>query len=208
LEVLVLSVSNSYLSGWTKRFLDLFLVAILGLPALVLILMGAVWLWLHGNRSVWYRQVRVGRLGRPFTLYKLRTLAPEHNDQSGTLHYEDEILKAGRLLREWRLDELPQIWNILIGEMSWVGPRPEMPVYYEQICSTEPRFSQRQEALPGLTGLSQIKNPNLTANQFQEKLPDDLEYIRNASLMLDLSILAKTLGTFRRFNQSSQKDPK
>ena len=95
----------------------------------------------------------------------------------------------GSFLREWRLDEVFQVYNILKGEMSWVGPRPEQVVFSQEFEQINPEYSLRYKAKPGLAGLAQIHNPDAVIDDFQEKLVHDLEYIKTASLGLDLKIL-------------------
>jgi lipopolysaccharide/colanic/teichoic acid biosynthesis glycosyltransferase len=106
---------------------------------------------------------------------------------------DPDIIWVGWVLRAWRIDELPQIYNILRGEMSWVGPRPERPHIVDQCILNISNYSMRHEVLPGITGLAQIKNPSATPIENSEKLQYDLEYLRRASLGLDLKIVWKTL---------------
>jgi len=155
-------------------------------------------MWIRGDRFFFYTQQRIGLHGRPFVLYKLRTLHIGFDDTKGKIHTVQDITVTGHFLRKWRIDELPQVWNILRGEMSWVGPRPEVPVVYHRCCAMDPTFADRQEALPGITGLSQWKNPDYTADQSLLKLPDDLYYVRNARFFMDLRILWQTLWALIR----------
>ena len=90
------------------------------------------------------------------------------------------------------MDETPQIWNILIGEMSWVGPRPEVPFYYEHFKKQEPTYANRQLVRPGITGLAQLDNPNASPNENLEKLKFDLQYVNQATFWMDLRILTKS----------------
>lgn len=90
------------------------------------------------------------------------------------------------------MDEIPQIWNILIGEMSWVGPRPEVPFYYEHFKKQEPTYANRQLVRPGITGLAQLDNPNASPNENLEKLKFDLQYVKQATFWMDLRILTKS----------------
>jgi lipopolysaccharide/colanic/teichoic acid biosynthesis glycosyltransferase len=99
----------------------------------------------------------------------------------------------GKFLRQTRLDELPQIWNILRGDMSWVGPRPEQLAFVEQCKEKYPAYDARHAIKPGITGLAQIHNPDATMDDHQEKLVHDLQYIQTASLWLDIQILWKSL---------------
>jgi lipopolysaccharide/colanic/teichoic acid biosynthesis glycosyltransferase len=99
---------------------------------------------------------------------------------------------VGSFLRNYKIDELPQIWNILIGQMSWVGPRPEQSILVEEYIAKNPKFETRHLAKPGITGLAQVHNPTALADDFNEKLYFDLQYIEKASLWLDLSILLRS----------------
>ncbi|MFM8318518.1 MAG: sugar transferase [Bacteroidota bacterium] len=184
---------SPYLSGTSKRILDWSLALALFVPLHAVLFIAMVWMWLRGDRPLFYTQQRIGLHGRPFVLYKLRTLRADFDDTKGAVHEYGDITVTGHLLRKWRIDELPQYWNILRGEMSWVGPRPEVPVVYHRCCTMNPDFAQRQQALPGITGLSQWKNPDYTAEQSLLKLQDDMDYVRNAGLAMDLRILGQTL---------------
>jgi len=100
----------------------------------------------------------------------------------------------GKFLRQTRLDELPQIWNILRGDMSWVGPRPEQSDFVDQCLEKFTAYDARHAVKPGITGLAQINNPDATIDDHQEKLVHDLEYIQTASLLMDIRILWRSLG--------------
>jgi putative colanic acid biosynthesis UDP-glucose lipid carrier transferase len=95
-------------------------------------------------------------------------------------------------MRSSRIDELPQIWNILKGEMSWVGPRPEVPYHYEHFKQRDANYATRQLVKPGITGLAQLNNPDALPNENLEKLKLDLEYVNQANIWMDLRILAQT----------------
>ena len=100
----------------------------------------------------------------------------------------------GNFIRQTRIDELPQIWNIIKGDMSWVGPRPEQLDFVTQCIEKYPAYDARHAVKPAITGLAQIHNPNATIDDHQEKLVDDLEYMRTATLWLDIKILWRSLG--------------
>ena len=138
-------------------------------------------------------QQRPGRFGRPFKLYKFCTMRPAHDGEGNRIPDEIRLSKLGRLLRRTRFDELPQLYNILIGEMSFVGPRPLLPVDQPKEVGT------RLLVRPGLTGLAQVSGGrNISA---EDKNALDICYVRNASLWLDIKILLRTLTVLIRGEQ-------
>jgi lipopolysaccharide/colanic/teichoic acid biosynthesis glycosyltransferase len=138
---------------------------------------------------VFFRQVRPGKGGRPFEIVKFRTML-DARDERGQLRPDEERLTAlGRFLRSVSLDELPQLWNVLEGELSLVGPRPLVTQYLDRYSA---RQARRHEVMPGITGWSQINGRN--ALSWEEKLELDVWYVEHWSLGLDLKILALTLG--------------
>lgn len=188
------ALMNTYPKSTIKRVLDLVLSVALAPFAMVLVSLGCIAVYITDGGPVIYKQLRVGLGGKPFTMYKLRTLKLNAKDDlSGMRKNDPDIIWVGWVLRAWRIDELPQIYNILRGEMSWVGPRPERPHIVDQCILNISNYSMRHEVLPGITGLAQIKNPSATPIENSEKLQYDLEYLRRASLGLDLKIVWKTL---------------
>lgn len=149
---------------------------------------------------VLYRQVRVGVSGRLFTIYKLRTMyvdAESHGEAQLADEDDPRIIPICRWMRRSHLDELPQLLNILRGEMSLVGPRPERPELFENLSRKMPDFEMRLAIKPGLTGLAQIQNGYDTdLESIQRKLDYDLAYIEQMSLGLDCKLLLATLGKF------------
>ncbi len=144
--------------------------------------------------TVFYRQERVGRGGRVFELVKFRTMVPDAEQATGeTLAEPDDprITRVGRFLRRTRLDELPQLWNVLKGEMSFVGPRPERPAFVADFARRIPGYHERHRVKPGITGLAQIRSYYHT--RAENKLRYDLAYIYNYSFSLDLLILLETV---------------
>lgn len=185
-------LENSYLLSGRKRAFDLIITFIM-LPFLI---PAAVICWTlvmisMGSPAI-FAQHRVGLNGKVFVLYKFRSLKRDSDTRNGTGHSYHDITPVGRFLRLFRLDELPQIYNILRGEMSWVGPRPEIPYYVEMYGSKNPEFHLRHKALPGITGLAQVRKPDATPNDNLEKMKHDLQYIREASLINDIRILIST----------------
>ncbi len=176
-----------------KRFLDLVMViatAPITLP--VMALLGA-WVRLRAGRSVLYRQQRVGQSDCEFTLVKFRTMVHEAESDGPQLAKEndDRVIRGLRWMRTTRADELPQLWNVLKGEMSLVGPRPERPELINHIERDVAGYARRHEVPPGITGLAQIYGRYSTDPGF--KLGYDLQYLVNWSLILDIQILFRTV---------------
>jgi exopolysaccharide biosynthesis polyprenyl glycosylphosphotransferase len=173
-----------------KRVMDTVIALALLIVLLPFAALIAIWIRLDSPGPALFAHDRIGRHGRRFRLWKFRTMTTETNpyDMAPTDPNDPRITRAGRWLRRFSLDELPQLWNVVRGEMSMVGPRPEMPQIVERY---EPWQRIRLEVKPGVTGLWQIigrKNLPLELN-----LEYDLYYIKNQSLLLDLVILLKTI---------------
>jgi exopolysaccharide biosynthesis polyprenyl glycosylphosphotransferase len=190
----------------SRRAMDLALAALgLALFALLLpFLTLAIYIDLPG--SIFYRQLRVGQGGRLFWLIKLRSMVPDAESEGGARwaeEYDRRVTRVGRFLRRTRLDEVPQLLNVLRGEMSLVGPRPERPEFVAQLQREIPFYRTRLAVRPGLTGWAQIKYPY--ARSMEDaliKLQYDLYYIKHQSLWLDLAILLKTFGVILRMRGS------
>ena len=183
----------------TKRALDL-IVAVGGLVLMspVMLLIAAA-VRIRERGPVLYLQTRVGQSGRTFTLYKFRTMRgdAETNGHVWACPDDPRVTPLGRFLRKSRLDELPQLWNILKGDMSVVGPRPERPEFVGPLTSLIPFYDERHLIKPGLTGWAQINFPyGSSVSDARGKLQLDLYYIKHTSLELDLIILLRTFGTF------------
>ncbi|HXI40065.1 MAG TPA: sugar transferase [Bryobacteraceae bacterium] len=178
-----------------QRVLDVVLVAItLPLWVPVVFLMVAVKLVIDG-RPLWFRHVRLGSDGDRFTLYKIRTTPPDF--EPGPHDWSDEEFpprtRFGRWLRRFDLDELPQLWNVLKGEMSLVGPRPEMPAHAEAFSCRFPHYERRLGVRPGLTGLAQVRGWRGDTS-ILERLRSDLEYVGRRGAGMYFSILARTVS--------------
>jgi exopolysaccharide biosynthesis polyprenyl glycosylphosphotransferase len=194
---LVINLTGAAGAGYQralKRFIDVCLSA--GFLVLTAPLMGAmaIAVLMDDGPPVLYRQVRIGRHGRHFTVTKVRTMV--RGAEAGTgpvLARPDDprMTRVGRLLRRLHLDELPQLWNVLRGEMSLVGPRPERPELHEAVVAAEPHFAHRLHVLPGVTGLAQVQGGYDTHPQ--EKLKFDTLYSLRASAALDAQILLRTV---------------
>jgi lipopolysaccharide/colanic/teichoic acid biosynthesis glycosyltransferase len=164
------------------------------------------------GKPILYRGRRVGRHGVIYTMYKFRTLAPDAEERLGpylgdelTRRTEDEVTTVGRLLRSSQLDELPQLWNVVKGDMSIVGPRPIRPTFFEELCRQIPQYWQRLVVSPGMTGFAQMR---LTReHSWSEKLAHDLEYIADRSVHLYVLVVAETLWRIasRPFRRESGK---
>jgi sugar transferase EpsL len=169
-----------------KRALDLAVVGLAVLPALLLGLAAALAIWIDDGRPVLFRQVRAGRDGRPFVMLKLRTMRRD-SDRHGVFPDAERCTRVGRWLRRLSVDELPQLINVVRGEMSMVGPRPTLPY---QVLRYDSRQRRRLDALPGLTGLAQVHGRNQLS--WADRIEWDLRYVENASVQLDLAVLAST----------------
>ena len=185
---------NSYHSGALKRLLDI-TVSLVFLPfAFIGVTVGAALIVVTTGGPFIYTQRRIGKGGKEFTIYKLRTLKRSASDDlSGMRPNDPDLITIGRFLRIWRIDELPQIFNILLGDMSWVGPRPERPHIVARCLLEIPNYGERHSVLPGITGLAQINDPDATPDQNAAKLEYDLKYVATASFGHDLKILWKTV---------------
>ena len=176
-----------------KRVSDLifalFAFILLLLPMVVI----AVIIRIDSDGPILFRQERLGKNGKIFTMYKFRTmrLDAEINGPQWAQPDDERCTKAGRIMRKSRLDELPQLINIIKGDMSFVGPRPERPCFYEEFEKYIHGFSNRLAVTPGLTGLAQVNGGYDLSPE--EKIVFDMEYIRTQSLWLDIKLIFKTI---------------
>jgi sugar transferase (PEP-CTERM system associated) len=178
-----------------KRALDLGLAVALLLAALPAMAATAAAIALSDGLPVLYSQERMGEGGRPYRIWKFRTMRRDAESAGAAWATDGDprVLRVGRLLRRSRLDELPQLWNVLRGEMSFVGPRPERPVFLEALKLRWPLFALRELVKPGLTGWAQLKyGYGSTEEEQAKKLEYDLYYIKHTSLFLDLVCLFHT----------------
>jgi exopolysaccharide biosynthesis polyprenyl glycosylphosphotransferase len=162
-----------------------------------LTLLTALAVYLDSDGPILYCQERVGEGGRRFTVYKFRSMRVDA-ESSGTpvwaTEQDDRVTRVGRFIRMTRLDELPQLWNVLSGDMSFVGPRPERPYFVEQLSREIPFYQQRHAVKPGVTGWAQVKYQyGSSVEDAMEKLRYDLYYIKHVSTALDLSIVFDTV---------------
>lgn len=151
--------------------------------------------WEDGGPAI-FKQERIGRFGRPFYIYKFRSMrvdAEEEGPQLWNSETDDRLTKAGKFLRDHHLDELPQFWNVLRGDMSFVGPRPERRFYIKQIMERDPRYEYLYQIRPGITSKATIYNGYTdTLEKMLKRLEMDLEYLENRSWWLDAKIIALT----------------
>ena len=187
---------NRGLLYW-KRLMDILLSLALGLPLLPVFLIVALLIKLESPGPVFYRQARVGKQGKVFVILKFRSMRQDSEPDGARWAQENDprVTRVGRYLRKVRLDELPQIWNILKGEMSFIGPRPERPEFVSVLKEEIPHYDVRHTVKPGVTGWAQvILRYGASVNDSLDKLEADLYYIKNMSPLLDLKIIMRTIG--------------
>jgi sugar transferase (PEP-CTERM system associated) len=187
----------SRMTRWMKRSIDLTLSLILGLVSFPLMVLTAIAIAVESGRPVLYCQERVGENGKCFTLCKFRSMRTDA-EKEGTPIWatakDDRVTRVGRFIRTTRLDELPQIWNVLRGDMSFVGPRPERPFFVAELAKGIPFYQQRHAVKPGLTGWAQVKyRYGSSLEDAMEKLRYDLYYIKHLSVFFDLTIVFDTV---------------
>ena len=182
---------------WLKRFVSCLLALSLSILTLPLIPIICLLIKLTSKGRVLYSQKRVGLRGHVFNCYKFRTMRSDAEADTGATWASDKdprITKVGTFLRRSRLDEIPQLWNVLRGDMQFVGPRPERPEFVEKLSEQIPYYNLRHTVRPGITGWAQIKyGYGASVEEAKEKLSYDLYYIRNISISLDLLIVFSTL---------------
>lgn len=180
-----------------KRTFDLGASLSLLIVSSPVMLLTALCIYLENGAPIFYRQERVGRSGCPFTIYKFRSMRIDA-EGDGKPRWagldDDRTTKVGRFIRKLRIDELPQIFNVLKGEMSFVGPRPERPYFVNQLSVQVPYYAARHSIKPGITGWAQVRYAyGATVEDATEKLQYDLYYVKNHSLFLDIMILIDTV---------------
>ena len=180
-----------------KQLFDRVLALLLLVPALPLIGLCALLVLLTSGRPVFYTQKRTGHLGRSFTMFKIRTMRQNAEARSGAVWSPDNdrrVTWLGRYLRSTHLDELPQLLNVVRGDMNLIGPRPERPAIVRQLIREVPGYADRLAIPPGITGLAQVQLPSDTeVADVRRKLVCDVHYMQHASLLMDLQIVARTI---------------
>lgn len=184
------------ISGITRNVVHRLVALIGAFLSLPIVLLTAILIKLDSKGPVFYRQERVGENGRPFTLLKFRSMRVDAEEAGPVWASKDDdrITRLGRIIRKIRVDEIPQFWNILRGEMNFVGPRPERPHFVAQLAKEIPYYEQRHLIPPGLTGWAQIKySYGASIEDARQKLQYDLYYVKNQSLILDAIVLFETI---------------
>lgn len=180
-----------------KRTLDITFSAAGLLLSAPLMLLAALWIKIDSPGTVLFRQERVGKHGKVFTLYKFRSMHIDAEQLTGPIwasENDPRVTRVGRILRKIRLDETPQMFNVLLGNMSFIGPRPERPVFVNQLKEQIPYYALRFSVKPGITGWAQVKYQyGSSVEDAIEKLQYDLYYVKNFSVFLDLLILLNTI---------------
>jgi lipopolysaccharide/colanic/teichoic acid biosynthesis glycosyltransferase len=179
------------------RMIDLLIAGSVLLLASPVLLLFTVAIRLTSGRPILYRGARVGHTGRVYRMYKFRTLAPDAESRLSPFYgpelsrkTREEETRVGRVMRVTQLDELPQLFNVVKGDMSVVGPRPIRPVFFEKLCEDIPAYWQRLVLRPGLTGFAQVRMGR--EETWAEKLAHDLEYIADRSVSLYMRIVVRT----------------
>lgn len=189
--------SQGFLRSALKRLGDVLFSLFLMLLAGPLMLITAILISLESSGPILYRQVRVGLNGKTFSVIKFRSMradAEKDGKPRWASEKDDRVTRVGRVMRKYRIDELPQLFNVLKGEMSLVGPRPERPFFVDQFTSDIPYYAVRHSVKPGVTGWAQVRyHYGSTLEDCQEKLQYDLYYVKNHSMFLDLVILFETV---------------
>ncbi|MFN4110998.1 MAG: undecaprenyl-phosphate glucose phosphotransferase [Ignavibacteria bacterium] len=180
-----------------KRLMDIIFSLIILILTLPITLIVALAIKLDSEGPVFFKQIRVGKDGKEFKIYKFRSMVKDAEKQTGPVWStkdDPRITRVGKIIRKFRLDEIPQFINVLRGEMSLVGPRPERPYFVEKLSQEIPLYKRRLKVKPGITGWAQVKHKyDETIEDVKKKLQYDLYYIENISLRMDLKILFRTI---------------
>lgn len=172
-----------------KRIFDFIIAMILLLILVIPFIVIAICIKLEDGGTVFFKQKRVGKNLKEFDIYKFRSMKVEREQLNSDLSHDEMVTKIGKILRKTSIDELPQLFNVLKGEMSFIGPRPWIPDYYVYFTDEQKR---RSNVLPGISGLAQVKGRN-EIDIFQ-KIKYDLEYVDNIGLGMDLKIIGLTIA--------------
>lgn len=195
----LIKISNGLMPAWqenTKRLLDVVLSAVAMLIFLPAFIVLAIIIKTTSKGPVFYKQERIGRYGKPFYIYKLRSMVVDAENGRPALSSEndDRVTKIGKFLRKSHLDEIPQFYNVIKGEMSLVGPRPEREYYIKQIVEKAPHYTHLHKLRPGITSWGQVKYGYASnLQEMLERLPYDMIYLKNISLYIDFKILIYTV---------------
>ncbi len=187
------TLSKSRANSVLKRGIDIVGALVGMLVAAPIIAVFGLLIYRESKGSIFYKQVRTGKGGKPFTIYKLRSmkLDSEVSGAGWTVENDPRCLKIGALMRKLNIDEVPQFWNVLRGDMSLVGPRPERPEHIQRLEREIPRYHERHAVKPGITGWAQV-NGWRGDTCLRERVKHDVEYIERASVLWDFAIMAQT----------------
>ncbi|MEK7582828.1 MAG: sugar transferase [Patescibacteria group bacterium] len=184
-----------------KRLFDILGALVLGIMVLPVMGIIIVAIKIYTPGSIFYQQTRKGKAGQPFIFLKFRTMIPQAELGGAVWAQTNDprITRVGRFLRKTRLDEIPQLWNVLIGDLSLVGPRPERPEFHGELSAKIPFYNERYLIKPGAMGWAQLKyRYGASVHDAAEKLQYDLYYVKNRSLLLDASIVLRTINIILR----------
>ena len=179
-----------------KRVMDICIAVFLLIITSPLLLLTAIAIKLDSKGPVFYKQQRIGLYSRPFTVYKFRSMRTdaEKDGPQWAKKNDSRITRVGKIIRKFRIDEVPQLLCVLQGDMSMVGPRPERSVFIEELRKTIPFYASRLKMKPGLTGLAQVRHHyDNDIEDVKIKLGYDIYYLSNASILLDIQILIRTI---------------
>lgn len=195
-----------------RRLFDIVFSILALLSCFPLMLLVAILIKLGSKGRVFFLQQRVGKDNKPFWIYKFRTMREKHSKQNKIDYVkagDPRITKFGKILRNTSIDELPQFWNVLKGEMSVVGPRPLPLLEVKNLSKNIPNFNERHKVKPGITGWVQVSDMRSCVDNlsdFKSRLDMDLWYIQNHTFLLDMKIILKTVWTITsRYNVSAKK---
>jgi lipopolysaccharide/colanic/teichoic acid biosynthesis glycosyltransferase len=195
----LIEISHDLMPAWEanlKRLIDIVVSLIMLILLIPVYLFLATGVLLSSKGPIFYSHERIGRYGKPFTIYKFRSMFSnaEANGPALSSSNDARITGFGKYMRKLRLDELPQFYNVLIGDMSLVGPRPERQHFIDQIIKKAPHFNHLQKVRPGITSWGQVKFGYASnVDEMIERLKFDILYIENMSLLVDLKILIYTI---------------
>lgn len=179
----------TFYSKYVKRLIDIILALFLLVITLPLLSLATIAIKLDSKGPVFFKQPRVGKYGHLMMIYKLRTMILQSHDENGKkIRDRDRVTKSGRIIRKLSLDEIPQLFNILKGDMSFIGPRPLLVRYFPYYTDEE---VQRQNVLPGITGIAQVKGRSFLP--WEKRFEYDLEYVKNISFLTDLTVVFETI---------------
>ena len=186
-------LSHPFYSHVVKRIIDFLFALILLIPGCIIMLPLAIWVKLDSPGPVLYKAVRGGYHNQPFYIYKFRSMVVGADKTGGCTALNDSrVTRAGKVMRRLKLDELPQLFNVLKGDMSLVGPRPERPQFVEKFREEIPRYMVKHQVRPGMTGWAQI-NGYRGDTSIKRRIEFDLYYIENWTVGLDIKILILTI---------------